>query len=160
MKRGEKIYIWQAGDWPAFRYDHAAVAPLLAEVSHAQGALLGRLADVGFALRDQACLAALTEDVVKTSEIEGEKLNVQSVRSSLALRLGVDIGAMAPVDRHVEGVVDMVLDATTYSANPLTAKRLFAWHAALFPTGHAGLSKIVVGKWRNDPEPMQVVSAP
>jgi len=160
MKRGEKNYIWQAGDWPEWRYDHSAVASLLAEVSHAQGALLGRLADVGLALRDQACLAALTEDVVKTSEIEGEKLNVQSVRSSLARRLGVDIGAVAPVDRNVDGVVDVVLDATTYSANPLTAKRLFAWHAALFPTGHSGMSRIVVGNWRNDAEPMQVVSGP
>ena len=109
----------------------------MAEVSRAQGLLMGRLADVGMALRDQASLAALTEDVVKTSEIEGEQLNAESVRSSIARRLGVDIGALAPVDRHVEGVVEMVLDATANCDAPLTAERLFGWHAALFPTGYS-----------------------
>ena len=111
MFYGEKLYIWQEDDWPAWRYDVPALAKPLIEVSRAQGMLLGRLADVGLALRDQASLAALTEDVVKTSEIEGEVLNVESVRSSIARRLGVDIGAVAPVDRHVEGIVEMVLDA-------------------------------------------------
>jgi len=120
---------------------------------------LGRLADVGMTLRDQASLAALTEDVVKTSEIEGEVLDVQSVRSSIARRMGVDMGAVAPVDRHVEGVVEMVLDATTQAAAPLTAERLFGWHAALFPTGYTGMTRIAVGQWRTDAEgPMQVVS--
>jgi hypothetical protein len=90
-------------------------------------------------LRDQASLAALTEDVVKTSEIEGEQLNVESVRSSIARRLGVDIGALAPVDRHVEGVVEMVLDATANCQAPVSRERLFGWHAALFPTGYSGL---------------------
>ena len=116
---------------------------------------------MGLALRDQASLAALTEDVVKTSEIEGEVLSVESVRSSIARRLGVDIGAVAPVDRHVEGVVEMVLDATSHAAVPLTAERLFGWHAALFPTGYSGMNRIAIGQWRDDADgPMQVVSGP
>lgn len=158
---GEKLYIWQADDWPNWRYDLSALTEALTEVSRAQGVLLGRLADVGLALRDQASLAALTEDVVKTSEIEGEVLNVESVRSSIARRLGVDIGGVAPVDRHVEGVVEMVLDATSNAAAPLTAERLFGWHAALFPTGYSGMSRISIGQWRDDSDgPMQVVSGP
>lgn len=161
MNGGERIYIWQAEDWPVWRYDLSALAPRLAEVSRAQGMLLGRLADAGLALRDQACLVALTEDVVKTSEIEGEVLDFKSVRSSIARRLGVDIGAVALVDRHVEGVVDMVLDATSYAALPLSVERLCGWHAALFPAGYSGMSKISVGQWRDDAAgPMQVVSGP
>ena len=161
MKCGDYTYIWQAGDWPNWRYDLAVLAGPLADVSRAQGRLAGRLADIGMHLRDQASLAALTADVVKTSEIEGEQLNVLSVRSSIARRLGVDIGALAPVDRHVEGVVEMVLDATENYASKMTSGRLFGWHAALFPTGYAGLSQIQVGGWRNDAGgPMQVVSGP
>jgi Fic family protein len=161
MNYGEKRYIWQVEDWPNWHYDLSALTSPLTEVSLAQGVLLGRLADVGLALRDQASLAALTEDVVKTSEIEGELLNVESVRSSIARRLGVDIGAVAPVDRHVEGVVEMVLDATLHAAAPLTAERLFGWHAALFPTGYSGMNKIAIGQWRDDRDgPMQVVSGP
>lgn len=159
MNRGESLYIWQRPDWSHWRYDLAALAGRLAEVSRAQGVLLGRLADTGLALREQASLATLTDDVVNTSEIEGETLSVQSVRSSLARRLGVDIGAIAPVDRHVEGIVDMVLDATSHCQQPLTAGRLFGWHAALFPTGYSGLSRITTGQWRTDAGgPMQVVS--
>lgn len=159
MSSGEKLYIWQASDWSDWRYDLSVLAGPLADVSRAQGVLLGRLADAGLALRDQASLAALTEDVVKTSEIEGELLNVESVRSSIARRLGVDIGAAAPVDRHVEGVVEMVLDATSRSGDALTAERLFGWHAALFPTGYSGMSRITVGRWRDDVAgPMQVIS--
>lgn len=161
MNCGDCTCIWQHDDWPRWRYDLAQLAQPLAEVSRAQGVLLGRLADVGGALRDQASLAALTDDVVKTSEIEGERLDVGSVRSSIARRLGVDIGALAPVDRHVEGVVDMVLDAASNRDEPVTSERLFAWHAALFPTGYSGLSKIGVGHWRDDTHgPMQVVSGP
>jgi Fic family protein len=161
MNSGDYNYIWQAGDWPNWRFDLAALAGPLAEVSRAQGNLLGRLTDAGMALRDQASLAALTEDVVKSSEIEGEQLNVESVRSSIARRLGVDIGALAPVDRHVDGVVDMVLDATANCHATLTRERLFGWHAALFPTGYAGLARIKVGGWRDDANgPMQVVSGP
>ena len=161
MNDGEKIYIWQTDDWPNWRYNLSVLASPLAQVSRAQGMLLGRLADVGLALRDQASLAALTEDVVKTSEIEGEVLNVESVRSSIARHLGVDIGAVASVDRHIEGVVEMVLDATAHADVPLTAKRLFGWHAALFPTGYSGINKITIGQWRGDADgPMQVVSGP
>ena len=161
MNSGDYKYICQAKDWPNWHFDLARLAGPMAEVSRAQGLLMGRLTDVGMALRDQACLAALTEDVVKTSEIEGETLNVESVRSSIARRLGVDIGALAPVDRHVEGVVEMVLDATVNCQLPVTRQRLFGWHAALFPTGYSGLSKLNVATWRNDASgPMQVVSGP
>ncbi len=161
MKCGEYHYIWQAKDWPQWRYDISALAQPMADVSHAQGLLMGRLADVGMALRDQASLLVLTDDVIKTSAIEGELLNAQSVRSSIARRLGVDIGALAPVDRHVEGVVELVLDATGNYQALLTMKRLFGWHAALFPTGYSGLSRIKVGRWRDDASgPMQVVSRP
>lgn len=159
MNSGDCIHVWQASDWPNWRYDLAALVQPMAEVSLAQGLLMGRLADIGMALRDQASLAALTEDVVKTSAIEGEPLDVGSVRSSIARRLGVDIGALAPVDRHVEGVVEMVLDASSNSQAPVTRERLFGWHAALFPTGYSGLSKLQVGDWRDDAGgPMQVVS--
>lgn len=159
MKRGD--YIWQAQDWPQWRYDLAGLAAPMALVSHAHGFLLGRMADVGMPLRDQASLAALTDDAVKTSEIEGQSLNVQSVRSSIARRLGLDIGTLAPTDRHIEGVVDMVLDATGNCHAPLSRERLFGWHAALFPTGYSGLTRIHVGGWRDDATgPMQVVSGP
>lgn len=161
MKSGNYTYIWQTNEWPDWRYDLAALAGPLAEVSRAQGLLLGRLADVGMPLRDQASLSALTEDVVKTSEIEGEQLDVESVRSSIARRLGVDIGALGPVDRHAEGVVEMVLDATANCDAPVSRERLFGWHAALFPSGYSGLSRIGVGAWRNDAGgPMQLVSGP
>lgn len=161
MNSGDYGYIWQAPDWPRWRFDLAALAAPMAEAARAQGLLLGRLADVGLALREQASLAALTDDVLKTSEIEGERLDAQSVRSSLARRLGVDIGALAPADRHVDGVVDMVLDASAHCDVPVSQERLFAWHAALFPTGHSGLSRIRVGAWRDDASgPMQVVSGP
>jgi Fic family protein len=161
MNYGDYLYIWQAPDWPQWRYDLAVLARPLAEVSRAQGLLLGRLADVGAATRDQASLLALTDDVMKTSEIEGEHLNVASVRSSIARRLGVDIGALAPVDRHVEGVVEMVLDATANCGQPVTDERLFGWHAALFPTGYSGMARIKVAAWRDDATgPMQVISGP
>lgn len=161
MNLGEYKYIWQLSDWPRWRYDLSVLAGPLADVSRAQGLLLGRLADIGSGLRDQASLVALTEDVLKTSEIEGEQLNVASVRSSIARRLGVDIGALAPVDRHVEGVVEMVLDATANCHAPMSADRLFGWHAALFPTGYSGLSRIQIADWRDDASgPMQVVSGP
>ncbi|HVL10307.1 MAG TPA: Fic family protein [Burkholderiaceae bacterium] len=161
MKYGNYTYIWQAPTWPHWHYDLTTLAGPLGQVSHAQGLLLGRLADVGMTLRSEASLAALTDDVVKTSEIEGEHLNVASVRSSVARRLGVDVGALAPVDRHVEGIVEMVLDATLNCHAPVSRERLFGWHAALFPTGYSGLSKITVADWRDDSSgPMQVVSGP
>lgn len=161
MNSGNKFYIWQQSDWPHWRYDVQRLVSLLAQVHHAQGHLLGRMSDMGLALRDRATLQVLTEDVLKTSEIEGDRLNPDAVRSSIARRLGVDVGALAPSDRHVDGVVDMVLDATGNFNQPLTAKRLFGWHAALFPTGYSGLAEISTGEWRDDASgPMQVVSGP
>lgn len=161
MNGGENTYVWEHPDWPRWRYDLRVLAASLVSVSQAQGRLLGRLADVGLALRDEASLGALTEDVVRTSAIEGENLEEASVRSSVARRLGVDIGALAPVDRHVEGIVDMVLDATMHAERPVTLERLYEWHAALFPTAYAGLRKIRVARLRDDAGgPMQVVSGP
>jgi len=161
MKRGDWTYIWEDPQWPACRYDLARLAAPLAQTSLVQGLLVGRLADVGANLQSQASLVALTDDVLKTSEIEGERLSADSVRSSIARRLGVDIGALAPVDRNVEGVVEMVLDATLHCAAALTTERLFGWHAALFPTGFSGMSRINVGGWRDDASgAMQVVSGP
>lgn len=155
------MYIWQESDWPHWRFDLPTLMQPLAAVHQTQGRLLGRMERLGFALRDQATLQVLTEDVLKTSEIEGEHLNPQSVRSSLARRLGVDIGALTPVDRHVEGMVEMVLDATGRYDEALTQERLFAWHAALFPTGYSGLARLRIGEWRDDATgPMQVVSGP
>src|SRR4051812_33730253 len=119
MKSGDKVYIWERDDWPQWRFDATKLAAPLAEVHRTQGRLTGRMEGLGFALREQATLQVLTDDVVKTSEIEGERLNPETVRSSIARRLGVDIGALAPADRHVDGVVDMVLDATTQYAKPL-----------------------------------------
>lgn len=156
-----RTYIWQRPDWPQWRFDAAALAAPLAQVHRAQGHLAGRMAELGLAQRDQATLQALTQEVITTSAIEGEALNLEAVRSSIARRLGVDIGALAPADRHVDGVVDMVLDATQQYAQPLTTERLFGWHAALFPTGYSGRVRIQVGAWRNDAAgPMQVVSGP
>ena len=155
------MYIWSAEDWPSWRYDLTSLAGLLSDVSRAQGLLLGRLADVGGELRDEASLAALTGEVTKTSEIEGERLDAASVKSSIARHLGVDIGALAPADRHVDGVVEMVLDATLNSHAAVTRERLFGWHAALFPTGYSGVVRVNVGRWRDDATgPMQVVSGP
>ena len=156
-----RSYLWQRPDWPQWRFDAAALAAPLAQVHRAQGHLAGRMAELGLAQRDQATLQALTQEVITTSAIEGEALNLDAVRSSIARRLGVDIGALAPADRHVDGVVDMVLDATQHHDQPLTAERLFGWHAALFPTGYSGRVRIQVGTWRNDAAgPMQVVSGP
>ncbi|MGB6451963.1 MAG: Fic family protein [Steroidobacteraceae bacterium] len=155
------MYIWQHEDWPHLTWDSGHLVALLGQVSREQGHLLGRMQDLGFDLRREAQLATLTEDVVRSSEIEGEKLDTDQVRSSIARRLGMEAGGLMPTDRDVEGVVEMMLDATTHYAQPLTADRLFGWHAALFPTGRSGLQKIAVGKWRDDiGGPMQVVSGP
>jgi len=161
MNGVNRRFIWQQDDWPHWRFDRQRLAQALAQAHQAQGRLLGRLQGLGVGLREQATLQVLTEDVLKTSEIEGETLNPDAVRSSLARRLGVDIGGLAPADRNVEGVVDMVLDAIRYHERELTAEQLFGWHAALFPTGYSGLTKIRVGAWRDDAlGPMQVVSGP
>lgn len=154
-------YIHQRSDWPHFAWNRDAIAEPLAAVSRRQGRLIGRMEGLGFKLREEAVLRTLTQDVLKSSEIEGEILDADQVRSSIARRLGMDIGALAPADRNVEGVVEMMLDATQNYDQPLTQDRMFAWHAALFPTGRSGMSKIIVGDWRDDRDgPMQVVSGP
>jgi len=155
------MYIHELADWPHFRWNNEVLAKPLAEVRHRQGLLIGHMGALGFDLRQEAVLQTLTTDVLKSSEIEGEKLDAEQVRSSIARRLGMDIGALKPADRNVEGVVEMMLDATRHYDQPLSADRLFAWHAALFPTGRSGMRKIRVGAWRDDGDgPMQVVSGP
>jgi Fic family protein len=155
------MYLWEKPDWPTFSWNERSLAKLLAEVSREQGRLLGKMEALGFDLRSEAHLRTLTEDVVKSSEIEGEKLERDQVRSSIARRLGMDVGGLVPADRNVEGVVEMMLDATGNYADALTEERLFAWHASLFPTGRSGINKIRVGSWRDDSSgPMQVVSGP
>lgn len=156
------MYIHERKDWPQFTWDKARLAEALAEVRHVQGRLLGRMESLGLLLRAEATLTTLTQDVIKTSEIEGEKLDLQQVRSSIARRLGIDIGGIdIPAPRNVEGIVEVMLDATRNHEKQLTKTRLYDWHAALFPTGRSGMQRINVGKWRTEASgPMQVVSGP
>jgi Fic family protein len=155
------MYIWELPDWPRFRWDANRLAQPLAAAHLKQGRLLGRLERLGFALQLEAELQATTEAAVNNAEIEGENLNRESVRSSVARRLGVPDAALGPEDRRVEGIVEITLDATRNYAATLTRERLFAWQAALFPTGRSGLQVIRVGAWRDDTHgPMQVVSGP
>ena len=155
------MYIHELPDWPRFEWDRECLTELLAAVRHRQGRLIGRMEGLGFQLRQEAVLQTLTADVLKSSEIEGEKLDSEQVRSSIARRLGMDIGALKPADRNVEGVVEMMLDATRHYDQPLTAERLFAWHASLFPTARSGMTRIRAGAWRDGSTgPMEVVSGP
>ena len=148
-------------DWPRFSWSHGRLAAQLATARHLQGRLFGQMVALGFKLQEEAVLRTLTDDVLKSSEIEGENLDADQVRSSVARRLGMDIGGLKPADRHVEGVVAMMLDATQRHDQPLTKERLFGWHASLFPTGRSGMHPIKVGAWRDDSAaPMQVVSGP
>ena len=154
-------YIHELKGWPKFHWSQEALATMLASAHHCQGRLIGRMESLGFALRSEAELQMLTEEVIKSSEIEGEKLDKEQVRSSIARRLGIDVGALTPADRNVEGIVEMMLDATRNFDRPLSAKRLFDWHAALFPSGRSGMTRIRVGRWRDDKTgPMQIVSGP
>lgn len=159
--RVRRLYIHEQSDWPRVSWDREKLAEPLAAVRHEQGRLIGHMQALGFNLRQEAVLQTLTSDVLKSSEIEGEKLDAEQVRSSIARRLGMDVGGLKPTDRNVEGIVEMMLDATRGYAEPLTVDRLFGWHAALFPTGRSGMTKIRAGAWRNDGSgPMQVVSGP
>src|ERR1700738_2839050 len=142
-------YIHTLEHWPQLSWNRESLSGRLAVVRHEQGRLLGRMESLGFKLRQEAVLRTLTEDVLKSSEIEGEKLDAGQVRSSIARRLGMDIGGLKAVDRNVEGVVEMMLDATRHYDQPLTSERLFAWHASLFPTGRSGMRRIGVGAWRD-----------
>ena len=154
-------YIHERDDWPHFTWQDHVLAARLPHVRHRQGRLIGRMEGLGFSLQAEAVLHTLTEDVIKSSDIEGEQLDKDQVRSSLARRLGMDIAGLIPADRDVEGVVEMMLDATQNYAMPLTEDRLFGWHASLFPAGRSGLSKIATATWRDDRGgPMQVVSGP
>lgn len=155
------MHVHERKEWPEFHWDQGKLAGLLAEVRYLQGRVLGRMESLGFGSREEATLQILTQDVVKTSEIEGEKLDALQVRSSLARRLGMDIGGALPVDRNVEGIAEVMLDATRQYDAPLTAERLFGWHAALFPIGRSGMRRITVGGWRTKASgPMQIVSGP
>jgi Fic family protein len=158
---GAGRYIHEQPDWPTFRWDAHVLANRLAAVRHMQGLFQGRMASLGFSQREGATLEALTDEVRTSSEIEGEYLDRRSVRSSIARRLGMDVGSAEPADSRTEGAVDIVLDATRHSDAPLTTERLFAWHAALFPMGRSGLMSIRVSAWRDDRHgPMQVMSGP
>jgi Fic family protein len=154
-------YIHELPDWPKFRWDDGRLATSLSAARHLQGRLIGQMEALGFRVKEEAVLRTLTEDVLKSSEIEGERLDVDQVRSSVARRLGIDIGGLQPADRHVEGIVEMMLDATQHYDQLLTADRLFDWHASLFPSGRSGMHRITVSTWRDDrTAPMQVVSGP
>jgi Fic family protein len=150
------MYIHERYHWPNFTWDAEAVTTPLAKVRHRQGRILGRMEAMGFPVQEQAVLNTLTLDVLKSSEIEGEVLNREQVRSSIARRLGIEIAGAVHAERHVEGVVEMMLDASQRYDKPLTPERLKGWHAALFPTGYSGPYKIRVGAWRDDV--MQVTS--
>ena len=153
------MYIWERPEWPEFTWNEGRLTKLLSTASREQGRLMGRMQALGFDLRDEAYLHTLTEDVVKSSEIEGENLERNQVRSSIARRLGLEVSGLVSSDRNVDGVVEMMLDATRNFDRPLTQERLFGWHAALFPTGRSGMHRIIVGSWRDDRDgPMQVIS--
>ena len=154
----KSIYIWQQTDWPDFTWDDAKLSYKLGRVRGLQGRLVGRMSALGFDLKNSAMLDALTADITKSSEIEGEILNVDQVRSSVARHLGIEIEGLPEADRYIDGVVQVMIDATQNYMQPLTAERFFNWHAALFPTGRSGVYKIAVADWRQGAEPMQVIS--
>jgi len=154
-------YIYERKDWPNFTWDTSKVSELLAQTRYKQGRLLGKMEAIGFHLHEEAKLNAITLEIIKSGEIEGEKLNDAQVKSSVARRLGLDIGALLPEDRNIAGVVDMILDATGNYNKKLSKSRLCGWHVSMFPTGYSGINKIRTGKWRDDSNgPMQVVSGP
>lgn len=152
-------YIYQNADWHNFTYFGDKVQNLLLEIKKAQGYLLGKMDALGFDVKNNALLQVLTENIIKSSEIEGQILDKHIVRSSIARRLGIDLGGETPVSRDIEGVVEMMLDATQNYTQNMTKERIIGWHAALFPTGFSGMYKINVGNYRTDEQgPMQVVS--
>ena len=154
-------YIYELPEWPEFTWNAQALAKVLAAVRHKQGKHLGKMEALGFELRTEASLTALTNEIVKSSAIEGEDLATDEVRSSIARKLGLDVAGLPKPGREVEGIVEMMLDATQNFGQPLTAERLYGWHAALFPTGRSGMVRITVGAWRTgEAGPMQVVSGP
>ena len=156
-----KTFIHERPDWPHFTWDGEGLAGLLAAVRHKQGRHLGKMGALGFELRVEASITALTDEVVKSSAIEGEHLDPEEVRSSIARKLGLDVAGLLKPGREVEGIVEMMLDATRNFDAPLTVDRLFDWHAALFPTGRSSMRRITIGAWRTrETDPMQLVSGP
>ena len=154
-----KIYIYQHENWPNFIWDIRELSDLLAEVRNKQGRLIGKMEALGFDLQNEAFLETLTADILKSNEIEGVVLNKEEVRSSIARRLGINVGGLPPINRNIEGIVDMMFDATISFEKPMTKERLFDWYYAMFPMGRSGMYEIIVGKWRDDSTgPMQVVS--
>jgi Fic family protein len=154
-----KKYIYQHEEWPDFIWDIETLSNLLADVRNTQGRLTGKMEALGFNLQNEAFLETLTADVLKSNEIEGIVLDKQAVRSSVARRLGIDAGGLSPSDRNIEGIVDVMFDATGNFEEPLTKERLFGWHYAMFPMGRSGMYEITVGSWRNySTGPMRVVS--
>lgn len=154
------LYIYELKNWPDFNWNTDKIGVSLSDTRHRLGRLLGRMESMGFNLKAEANLHTLTLDVIKSSEIEGEILDPAQVRSSIARRLGMDIAGLVPADRHVEGIVEVMLDATQHYDAPVTEERLFGWHAAMFPGVRSSMDKFVVGQYRdNSPEnPMQVIS--
>jgi Fic family protein len=156
-----KVYIYENEFWPNFTWNDQEIIEILGKVRNLQGRIVGKMESLGFNLKQQAELETLKTEILRSSEIEGEILNPEQVRSSIARKLGMDISGLIPSDRNVEGIVDMMLDATQNFSQPLTKERLFDWHYALFPTGRSGMYKVIVGNWRNDSTgPMQVISGP
>lgn len=154
----QATYIWQEPDWPHMRWDNARISGILAEVNLLRGKLLGRVSMFGFEEQNTSMLDSLTQEIVHSAKIEGEELNRDSVRSSVARQLGLEYEGLPASDHYTEGVVEVMMDAVQHYDHPLDAERLFSWHAALFPTGRSGIHKILVGRWREGDEPMQVVS--
>ncbi len=159
MRRIHPVYIYQKNGWPDFTWDTEALLPLLADVRHKQGRLSGYMELLGFAMRNEEAMETITSDILKSNEIEGELLNAAEVRSSVARHMGLAVAGMVRAGKEVDGVVEMMLDATQNYNKPLSADRLFGWHSSLFPSGRSGMHKITTGNWRkNDKGPMQVVS--
>lgn len=152
-------YIWNRNNWPNFKWHNDNLIDLLGKARLAQGKLLSKVGTLGMGMSEESRSHILVEETIKTAAIEGQKLEEAAVRSSVARRLGLPTGGVKKEDRHAEGMIDVILDATVNYEKPLTLKRLKSWQAALFPTGYSGLRKIRVGKWRGN-EPMQVVSRP
>jgi len=156
------VYLYQLTGWPHFQWNQEVILPMLTNLHQQQWKLLGRMESLGFGLQAEANLETLTQDIIQSSEIEGEVLDAQQVRSSIARKLGMNIAGLIPANRNVEGIVEMMLNATQQYNEPMSKERLFSWHASLFPTWHSGIHKIVVANWRDNSEqdPMQVVSGP
>ncbi len=159
MMRGTK-YIWQQEGWPHMQWDDTSFSNILAEINLLRGKLLGRVSMFGFEEQNLSMLESMTQEIVHSAKIEGEELNRDSVRSSVARQLGLEYEGLKNSDHYTEGVVQVMIDAVQHHDMPLDAERLFSWHAALFPTGRSGIHKILVGDWRQGEEPMQVVSGP